>query len=248
MRINKGENGMNRLGKVVAWIIGLIILFALIKLPLPDVEETMGFSLPLAGKTIVLDPGHGGPDGGAVGSDDTLEKDIALEVSKELRNYLQQSGAIVYLTRETDTDLADENTKGLSRRKAEDIRKRMEFIHSHDADLFLTIHLNAIPSTKWSGAQTFYFPKSDEGKHLAQMIQAEIIRNLENTNRSALAVNNLYLLKHAEVPGALVEIGFLSNVHERELLKTNTYQRQMAASIYKGILRYVTEEPEVEEE
>ncbi|MFS0675141.1 N-acetylmuramoyl-L-alanine amidase CwlD [Ornithinibacillus sp. 179-J 7C1 HS] len=240
---------MNRFGKVVAWVIGLVILIALIKIPLPDsAKETTNFSMPLSGKTIVLDPGHGGPDGGAVGSDDTLEKGIALEVAKELRNYLQQAGAIVYLTRETDTDLADKDTKGLSKRKAEDIKRRMEFIHSHEADFFLTIHLNALPSTRWSGAQTFYYPKSDEGKHLAKMIQAEITRNLENTNRSALAVNNLYLLKNAEIPGALVEIGFLSNVQERELLKSDTYQRQMAASIYKGVLRYMTEEPELEEE
>ncbi|MEN2769070.1 N-acetylmuramoyl-L-alanine amidase CwlD (plasmid) [Ornithinibacillus sp. 16A2E] len=240
---------MNRLGKIVAWVVGLVVLVMLIKFPLPDVvEHTAGFSLPLSGKTIVLDPGHGGPDGGAVGRDDTLEKDIALDVSKKLRDYLQQSGATVYLTREKDTDLAAEDTKGLARRKVEDIRKRMEFIHSQNADFFITIHLNAIPSTKWSGAQTFYYPKSDEGKHLAKMIQAEIKRNLENTERSALAINSLYLLKHAEIPGALVEIGFLSNEQERELLKQGTYQKQMAGSIYEGILRYVSEEPEEEAE
>ncbi|WP_047983250.1 N-acetylmuramoyl-L-alanine amidase CwlD [Ornithinibacillus californiensis] len=240
---------MNRFGKIVAWIIGVVVLIVLIKIPLPDhAVETTGFSLPLSGKTIVLDPGHGGPDGGAVGRDETLEKDIALQVSKELRDYLQESGAIVYLTRETDKDLADEGMKGLSKRKAQDIKRRMDFIHSHQADFFLTIHLNAIPSTKWSGAQTFYHPKSEEGKHLAKMVQAQITHNLENTNRSALAINNLYLLKKAEIPGALVEIGFLSNENERELLKQDTYQRQMAASIYQGILRYVTEEPEAEEE
>ncbi|WP_042145469.1 N-acetylmuramoyl-L-alanine amidase CwlD [Paucisalibacillus sp. EB02] len=240
---------MSRLGKFAFWLVGLVVLVILIKFPLPDfTKETAGLPLPLTGKVVVLDAGHGGVDGGAVGKDDTLEKDIALDVTKKLRDYLQQSGAIVYLTRETDTDLAAEDTKGLSRRKAEDIKNRMEFINTHDADFFLTIHLNAIPSTRWSGAQTFYYPKSDENKHLAKMIQAEITRNLENTNRSALAVNNLYLLKNAKIPGALVEIGFLSNVAERELLKDQTYQRQMAASIYEGILRYLTVEPEAEEE
>lgn len=237
---------MKRFGKILIWLVGLVILIALIKYPLPEVEQTGGFSLPLSGQTIVLDPGHGGPDGGAVGSDKTQEKDIALEVVRTLREYLQQAGAVVFLTREEDTDLADENTKGLSRRKAEDIRKRMEFINTHDADFYLTVHLNAIPSPKWKGAQTFYYPKSEEGKHLAKMIQAEIKRNLENTNRTELAVNNLYLLKNAEIPGALVEIGFLSNEEELKLLKNGTYQRQMAASIYEGILRYVTEEPEEE--
>ncbi|MUK90789.1 N-acetylmuramoyl-L-alanine amidase CwlD [Ornithinibacillus sp. L9] len=241
---------MERYGKAFIWLLGITVLILLIQIPVPKTtEETWGsWSLPLSGKTIVIDPGHGGVDGGAVGKDDTLEKDIALEVSKKLQNYLQQSGALVYLTRETDKDLAAEDTKGLSKRKGEDIRKRMDFIHEKNADFFITIHLNAIPSTKWRGAQTFYYPKSDEGKHLAKMIQSEIKRNLENTNRSSLAINNLYLLKNAEVPGALVEIGFLSNVEEREQLKQEDYQRQMAGSIYEGILRYVTEKPEQAEE
>src|SRR5699024_12173673 len=125
--------------------------------------------LPLAGKTIVVDPGHGGPDGGAEGTDDTQEKEIALEVAKKLQHYLQQSGALVYLTRETDTDLADKGTSSLYQRKSEDIRRRLAFIQEKKADLFVSIHLNAIASRKWSGAQTFYSPKLDESKHLATM-------------------------------------------------------------------------------
>ncbi|HLR51998.1 MAG TPA: N-acetylmuramoyl-L-alanine amidase CwlD [Candidatus Avamphibacillus sp.] len=235
--------------KKAGWVIGLIALGFLIQIPINQTETTWeSWSLPLSGKTIVIDPGHGGPDGGAVGKDETSEKDIALAVSKKLQSYLQQSGALVYLTRETDTDLADENTKGLSKRKSEDIRNRLDFIHDKNPDLFVTIHLNAIPSPRWRGAQTFYYPESEEGKHLAKMIQAEIIDNLENTTRSPLAINTLYLLKNADVPGSLVEIGFLSNDEEREQLKQEEYQNQMAASIYEGILRYATEEPEPKEE
>src|SRR5690625_8000063 len=102
----------------------------------------------------------------------------------KLRDYLQQSGALVYLTREDDTDLAADQTRGLSARKSEDIRNRLQFIHDHEADLFVTIHLNSIPSPQWSGAQTFYYPKLDESKHLANTIQAEDIRNLKNTKQS----------------------------------------------------------------
>ncbi|HLR74622.1 MAG TPA: N-acetylmuramoyl-L-alanine amidase CwlD [Virgibacillus sp.] len=236
---------MGRVSKVILWCLGFVLLIYLLNYPVEKddlVSDT--WSLPLSGKTIVIDPGHGGPDGGAVGKDQTEEKDIALVVSKKIRDFLQQAGALVYLTRETDTDLADEGTKGLSRRKSEDIRNRLKFIHDKDADFFITIHLNAIPSTVWSGAQTFYYPKFDESRHLAQMIQAEIIRNLENTTRAPLAINGIYLLKYAEVPGSLVEIGFLSNEEEREQLKNEEYQQQMAASIYEGILRYVTEDME----
>src|SRR5690625_164887 len=236
---------VKRVKQVTVWLMGLGILVFLIQYPIQKHETTWkNWSLPLSGKTIVIDPGHGGPDGGAQGIDKTQEKDIALEVSKKLRDYLQQSGALVYLTRETDEDLADKGTQGLSRRKSEDIRNRLAFVHDKDADFFVSIHLNAIPSTQWSGAQSFYYPKYDESRHLAKMIQDEIVHNLENTDRVALALNGMYLLKYAEVPSALVEIGFLSNEQEREQLKQSDYQEQMAASIYKGILRYVTEDME----
>lgn len=239
---------MNKFGKALIWGVGFVILALLIQYPIQQASTTWDtWSLPLSGKTIVIDPGHGGPDGGAVGKDDTLEKEITLNVAKKIRAYLQQSGALVYLTREEDKDLAGKNTNGLSRRKSEDIRKRLGIIHDKDADFFLTLHLNALPSSKWSGAQTFYYPKYDKSRHLAKMIQAEVIRNLENTTRKPLPLNSVYLLKHAKVPGALVEIGFLSNEHERELLKQEEYQRKMAGSIYEGIFRYVTEEPEDED-
>lgn len=234
---------MRRVNKIVLWFIGLLVLAFLIQLPMEHVDQVWRtWSYPLAGKTIVIDPGHGGPDGGAVGSDNTSEKEIALIVSKKLRDYLQQAGALVYLTREKDEDLADQSTKGLSKRKSEDIRNRLAFVNDKNADLFLSVHLNAIPSPRWSGAQAFYYPKLDESRHLAKMIQTEIIRNLENTDRAALSINTMYLLKHVDIPSALVEIGFLSNERERDQLKQEEYQHQMAASIYEGILRYVTEE------
>lgn len=241
---------MKRTKKFMFWGTGVLLLAFLIQFPVQESQKTWGgsWSMPLSGKTIVIDPGHGGPDGGAVGKDNTEEKGISLTVAKKLQSYLQQSGALVYLTREEDKDLAADDTTGLSWRKAEDIRNRMEFIHDKNADFFITVHLNALPSTKWSGAQTFYYPKFDESRHLAKMVQAEIIRNLENTTRSPLAINGMYLLKHAEIPGALVEIGFLSNETERELLKQEDYQQKMAASIYEGILRFATEDMEETEE
>ncbi|MFC2949233.1 N-acetylmuramoyl-L-alanine amidase CwlD [Virgibacillus sediminis] len=232
---------MKNIKTYLLWVLGVVLLVALVQFPIQNTDEA-AWTMPLAGKTIVIDPGHGGVDGGAVGSDDTLEKDISLAVAKKLQNFLQQAGAVVYLTREEDKDLAADDTQGLSRRKAEDIRARLNFIHEKEPDLFITLHLNALASSKWRGAQTFYYPESRENKHLAVMIQEEIIRNMENTSREALAINGVYLLKHAEVPGALVEIGFLSNPEERDLLKKDDYQQGMAASIYEGILRYVTED------
>lgn len=242
---------MWRLTKWILWTAGLAILIALV-VWLPDSDDEPVFSrwsLPLSGKTIVIDPGHGGPDGGAEGKDKdkTVEKDLTLTISKKLKGYLQQAGASVYLTRETDTDLAAKDTKGLSRRKVEDIRNRLALIKNKESDFFVTLHLNALSDTQWHGAQTFYYPESGKGEHLAKMIQSEMKRQLENTNRVSMGNDHIYLLKHATTPGALLEIGFLSNEKERELLKTEDYQAKVAGSIYHGMLRYVTEEPEEQE-
>src|SRR5690625_8034305 len=104
---------MNGMLKKVAWVAGIVALGFLIQYPINKTTTTWeSWSLPLSGQTIVIDPGHGGPDGGAVGKDDTSEKEISLAVSKRLQSYLQQAGALVYLTRETDTDLAEDGTQG----------------------------------------------------------------------------------------------------------------------------------------
>ncbi|WLR58129.1 N-acetylmuramoyl-L-alanine amidase CwlD [Guptibacillus hwajinpoensis] len=225
---------------------GIIMLLFIINYKFAIDSSWDAWHLPLSGQVIVIDAGHGGADGGAVG-DNVVEKDIALTISLKLRDYLQEAGALVIMTRETDTDLAAEGTKGLSNRKAEDLRKRVELINEGSNDLFVSIHLNAIPSSKWSGAQTFYNPVNDESQALSRFIQAEIKRNLENTNRLAKNMDSVYLLREAEIPGALVEVGFLSNPTERELLNTETYQNKVAASIYQGIVRYTTNEPVPEE-
>jgi len=232
---------MNKKIRIASFIVGSIILIILFQYQFTDNISWKSWNLPLSGRIIILDPGHGGPDGGAVGGE-VLEKEIALQTALKLRDYLQQQGAFVILTRENDQDLASENTRGYSRRKAEDLRKRVEFINESEADLFISIHLNAIPSPRWRGAQTFYHGAFKENERVAKFIQAELRRNLENTNRSAKAINGIYLLKYAKRPGALVEIGFLSNPEERQLLAKNDYQTKLAASIYKGILRYFSNE------
>ncbi|MCF6411818.1 N-acetylmuramoyl-L-alanine amidase CwlD [Pseudalkalibacillus salsuginis] len=201
------------------------------------------WSLPLTGKIIVLDAGHGGVDGGAVGKGDVQEKDIALNISLKLRDYLQQAGALVIMTRETDRDLANDGTKRIRNRKTEDLLKRTEIVNSSEADMFISIHLNAIPSSRWYGAQVFYNPAIEENEKLAKLIQDQIRSNLENTTRKAKPISTVYMVRKAEIPGSLVEVGFLSNPNERELLKSKLYQTKLAASIYQGILRFYANEP-----
>ncbi|WP_273125253.1 N-acetylmuramoyl-L-alanine amidase CwlD [Bacillus weihaiensis] len=227
--------------KWIGFTAGFIVLLILFQWQFTDNDSWDSWNLPLSGKVIYIDPGHGGPDGGAIG-DDTLEKDISLSISLLLRDYLQEQGALVMLTREEDIDLADENTKGYSKRKAEDLRNRVKMINESNADLFLSIHLNAIPSAKWSGAQTFYDGRFVENEHIAKYIQDELRRNLENTSRVARPIDGVYLMKNMEKPGALVEVGFLSNPNEERLLATEEYQQKVSASIYNGVLRYFSNE------
>lgn len=227
--------------KIGLFAAGLAVLFLILQYDFTENDSWESWNLPLSGKIIYLDPGHGGVDPGA-GDDDPFEKEIALNVSLKLRDYLQQQGALVIMTRETDVDLADKGLKGYSKRKVQDLKRRLNLINESEADFFATIHLNAIPSSKWRGAQTFYSTNYKENKRAAKLIQDELRRNLENTDRDAKSANSIYLLKHTNKPGVLVEIGFLSNPGEAANLKQEPYQEKVAASIYEGMLRYFTDE------
>lgn len=237
---------LKRKWKIVGFILGLLVLFLILQHNFTENNSWKSWNLPLSGKIILVDPGHGGPDGGA-GSDQTLEKDIALKISLKLRDYLQQQGALVNMTRDSDIDLAAPDTRGYSRRKVEDLKNRLKLINNPDNNFFVSIHLNAIPSSKWSGAQTFYAPQHVENEKAAKFIQDELRKNLGNTTRKAKPLTHVYILKYAKKPGVLVEVGFLSNPAERANLKKDSYQEKVADSIYKGIIRFFTYEKELKE-
>ncbi|MFS0646238.1 N-acetylmuramoyl-L-alanine amidase CwlD [Siminovitchia sp. 179-K 8D1 HS] len=231
--------------KITLLVIGASLLFLILQYQFLPKDSFDTWNLPLTGKIIYLDPGHGGPDGGAENGN-AVEKDIALEVALKLRDYLQAQGALVLMTREEDKDLADPDIRGLSRRKTADLKKRLKLINESDADLFISIHLNAIPSSRWRGAQTFYSPHLVENKRAAKFIQEELIASLENTDREAKVIQSVYIIKNANKPGALVEIGFLSNPTERELLMQDDYQEKVSIAIYRGIMRYFTNEKTID--
>ncbi|WP_096761126.1 N-acetylmuramoyl-L-alanine amidase CwlD [Paenibacillus larvae] len=224
--------------KIVFSAILVALLVMIYAYKLPATETWTEWTQPLAGKTIALDAGHGGPDGGASSKSGVIEKDINLIISLYVRDYLQQAGAIVVMTREMDKDLANPDTKGYSKRKTEDLLKRAEFVIQKKADLFLSIHLNSVPSPKWRGAQAFYYPNNQDNYRLASLIQEEIKRNMENTDRVAKQEESVYLLKTLKMPSTLIELGFLSNPDEARMLADDKYQKKLAASIYQGILRY----------
>lgn len=204
---------------------------------------------PLGGVKIVIDAGHGGIDGGA-SSEDVIEKDITLAIAKKVEQKLKRMGAEVVMTRTTDGDALSEHAPGeefptLRERKKQDIFLRESIVKENEPDIFITIHANAIPEEKWRGAQVFYHKEGHPNSELlAKSIQSSIRDSLKNTDREALAIKQIYLLKKAEVPAVLVETGFLSNPEERALLVDEKYQEKMADAIVVGIDHYVNLEIE----
>lgn len=219
----------------------LALLLFVLNLAAADmpIAKLWSWNAPLSGYTVVIDPGHGGPDGGAVASDGTVEKTIALTVSQHLRDYLQQAGAYVVMTREDDRDLANPETKGYSRRKWEDLKARLTLIRDNHADLFFSVHLNSNPGGG-RGAQVFYDSELEASKRLAQAIQARFQKEL-HSKRDIEPQEDLYLLRHSHIPAVLAEVGFLSDPEELKLLKQNSYQKKIAYAIYQGILDYLAE-------
>ena len=189
--------------------------------------------LPLFGKVIYLDIGHGGNDPGAMYKD-VKEKDINLEIGKILEEKLMESGAIVYLTRYDDYDLSVTYT---SNNKRSDLSRRGNLINKSSCDLFLSIHLNAEETGIWKGAQVFYNSKIEENKKIAEIIQKYFKNNLNSTRKEKID-NTLYLLKRVQRPGVLLELGFLSNASDRYLLKQKWYQNKIADTITLSIVSY----------
>jgi len=198
------------------------------------------WSWTLGNRTVVIDAGHGGVDPGAVGKSKVLEKDVTLAVSKRLQVLVQQGGAKTIMVREDDSDLG--TSQGLLKRKREDLAQRIQLAMDVQAEVYLSIHANSFPDPKLTGAQTFYHSDSPEGKLLAQAIQQEL-NSMTNGKRVAKGNQDIYVLKKARQAAVTVELGFLSNLEEEQLLMTPEYQEKLAVAIYKGLSVYFTDTP-----
>ncbi len=197
--------------------------------------------------TIVIDPGHGGFDGGAVSKDGTCEKDINLKIGSFLRDIMGEYPVDVVMTREEDVALKLKGDVADTSYKTQDLKRRQEIIEESNADLTISIHLNSYPNDELIyGAQVFY-PKEEQkrtgvdgyeqlSKKYAQNVQKALEFNIvDGRERMALVKDNTYLFKNAKTPIILVECGFLSNAAECNKLKTAEYQRLLAESIWEGI-------------
>lgn len=195
----------------------------------------------LLGKLVVLDPGHGGIDPGVIGPSGVKEEDVVLGITRYLKEFLEQGGCRVILTRDRDKDLV-ESGLSLAERKRLDLKRRAEIGNQPGVDVFLTIHANGTTSARWHGAQVFYLPEGhpDSGR-LARSLQAELIRITGKTNRQVNTNINQYVLREVKAPAANVEVGFLSNPTEEKLLARADYQREVAWAIFVGLSKYFAE-------
>ena len=192
---------------------------------------------------VVIDPGHGGVDPGAVGSYKDNEAVINLKISQKLMLYLEGTGFNVVMTRYTKEGLYTEKSNTYRSRKNEDLRNRVNIINNSDADICISIHLNCFPQKKYYGAQSFYKKNCNNSKAAAETIQKELRSILDKNNtRVALVKNDIIIMKNTEIPVVLVECGFLSNPSEEKLLNSDIYQEKIAWAIFSGLLKYFNEQ------
>ena len=204
-----------------------------------EVNTVPTVSLPVSGKTIVVDAGHGVPDEGAESSNGTSEAETNLKIALKLQELLEQSGCTVILTRSDENAIYDIDSKTLRQKKISDIHNRVKIGNESQADIFVSIHLNKIPQQQYDGRQTFYNAKSEDGRKLAISIQDSIGKAVQTeNNRVAKSIDNIYIIKHVEIPTTIVECGFLSNPEEEKKLLENSYQDKLAWGIYNGIINY----------
>ena len=232
--------------KIKKIVIGLFAFFMIFALTLSSKKDNQNYidtvSLPVSGKVVVIDAGHGIPDEGAEVGDGTTEAQTNLKIALKLQNLLEQSGCTVILTRSDENGIYDLDSKTLKQKKISDIRNRVKIGNESSADIFVSIHLNKIPQEQYDGWQTFYNKNSEQGQKLAKLIQSNLNESIQKENkRVAAKIENIYIINNVEIPTTIVECGFLSNSQEKELLLTDSYQNRLAWGIYNGIIDYFYE-------
>lgn len=185
--------------------------------------------------SIVIDAGHGGADGGCIGkSSGVTENELNLEYAETLKSICEGLGLKVVMTR---TDLNGLYSPLASNKKRSDMEARQKIIEESGADVVLSVHMNAFPLTSSRGAQVFFDSKNQGGKELAQSIQTSLHDSIAYAKSSA-SDGDLYILNCTQIPGALVEFGFLSNLEEEKLLLDESYRQDICYAVVCGILDY----------
>ena len=190
----------------------------------------------LSGKIIVIDPGHGGNDAGAIGPTGVMEKSVTLKVALELRKLLEAEGATVIMTRETDTTVS---YKGAKASDIEELGARCEVANRAGADIFISIHADSFTRPEARGTTGYYYGKSTTGRgqRLADCIRRNLVEQLGTPSRGTQPCN-FYVVRHTDMPATLIELGFISNKDEEKLLDSKEGVQKAAQGILDGIEDY----------
>ena len=187
----------------------------------------------IGGKIIVLDPGHGGSDPGAIGPTGLQEKQVTLPIAEYLKSILEAKGAKVILTRTTDVDVYGPHASGV-----DELQARVNVANGNQADAFISIHINSFSNPNVGGIATYYFDGSDQSKKLASSVQGQIAEHSGFNGDRGIQPGNLYVLRHSLMPSILVELGFISNPKEEGHLKEASTRQEFANELAKGLELY----------
>ena len=188
---------------------------------------------------IVVDAGHGLPDGGATNGE-LYESNINLAIAQKLQKELVNRGYEVVMTRKDENNIADDDKQSsISKMKQSDLNNRVKIINESNADFCISIHLNKFENSRYWGWQTFFNEKSEEGKKLAKCIQENVTKVIKKENkRTPLKIEGIKIVDKTSIPVVIVECGFLSNAEEANLLNDDSYQRKIVDGIVNGIEEY----------
>ncbi len=186
----------------------------------------------LFGRCIYVDAGHGGRDSGAL-SNTFMEKDMNLILSNKLALELFSRGAMVFLTRDGDYDLSHSTVN----KKRDDLYRRVKLINSSNCDMYISIHMNASPSSRWQGIQVFYSNIMSENRIIAEVITDSLRNNISNV-RKFKKENGYYMYSKLKVPGVLIEAGFISNSNDNYKIRQEKYQDVFVKNIVNGVEKY----------
>lgn len=221
----------------------LIILSAMLYLTfMANFSAAEASSMPITQKTVIVDAGHGGDDGGAIGIDGTVEKDINLDIALKLEKVLKFYGFNVIMTRTQDVMTCDDGLDSLRKRKISDIHNRFELMRKNPDAIFISVHQNKFEDSSQHGTQVFYSGNDERSKELAEAIQTSVTLTLQRKNDRVVkkSGSGIYLLYHAKIPAVLVECGFISNSDEVKKLKDESYRMKLAILIADGLLKYLS--------
>ena len=206
-----------------------------------EVTSTLAEQRPLEREhIIVIDPGHGGEDGGATSISGKLESSYNLEIALGLRDILHLLGFETKMIRTQDEAVYTEG-KTLAEKKVSDLKNRVKAVNNEENAILVSIHQNTFPDGRYHGAQVFYGPKG-ESQTLAEQLQKELIKTINpGSNRECKRADGIYLMQHIDCTGVLVECGFLSNPQEDALLQTKAYQQKINCVIAGTLSQFLTD-------